>query len=100
MNTNSHRRALLAVFEAGLGPLVEVEARTRSWASATFAGTRHTLGFVVGAEAKLVAFQAGLGDLEIALRGGFVADIAVVSITRCDDERRRVVVDALVIDDV
>lgn len=58
------------------------EIRTRSWASATFAGARHELTFRVegdGAEEVADGFLATLEAAEFTLRGHIMADIAEVS---------------------
>ena len=99
MNVCRHARLLLAAFEAQLGPLADVETCARSWASATFAGTRHSVSFVVGPAADIEAFRRAIEEADIALPRAFVADVAVASVTQSDDTKRRVVVEALVIDE-
>lgn len=63
------------------------EVRSRSWASATFTGARHTVAFRLdgpGAEWAADAFLADLDTAEFRLRGHILADIALVS-----DERTK-----------
>jgi hypothetical protein len=62
------------------------EIRSRSWASATFAGARHQLAFRLegeGAEAAADRFLGRLDATDFELRGHILADIALVS-----EERR------------
>ena len=63
------------------------DIRSRSWASATFAGARHELSFRIdgeGADAAADAFLATLTAAEFDLRGHVMADIALVSEERGD----------------
>jgi hypothetical protein len=56
--------------------------RSRSWASATFCGVRHEIGFRLegeGAERAADAFLDGIEEREFDLRGHVLADIALVS---------------------
>lgn len=55
----------------------------RPWASATFAGTRHTVALCfagAGAQAAGEAFIAALPEHEFAIRGHLVADAAITSV--------------------
>lgn len=58
------------------------------WASATFAGARHTIGLAGADDAALAAWIAGLPDADLPIRGHVVADLSVVSIVRGGDEAR------------
>ncbi len=69
-------RALLAALTDYLGPLDNVAAKTRDWASATFVGMRHELSFVCKASAVLID---ALPDIDLPMDGQFVADMVVVS---------------------
>ncbi len=65
------------------------DVRSRSWASATFAGARHEVCMRVDGEGAAEAtdrFLANLSDAEFDLRGHIVADIALVSDERRDGE--------------
>lgn len=76
---------LLLGFSLDFPSLVVEEIRSRSWASATFAGVRHELTMRLegdGAEACADAFLHGLEEREFDLRGHILADIALVSQTR------------------
>ncbi len=74
---------LSALFELGQGQAELLRHSERNWASATFAGTRHsvTLAFT-GAEAIAAAenLVEALPEHEFAIPGQLVADAAVVSI--------------------
>ena len=79
------------------------EVRSRSWASATFAGARHELSFRIegqGAAAAADAFLAHLEAAEFDLRGHILADIALVSDERRDGEDAvRISLEALTVED-
>jgi hypothetical protein len=79
------------------------EIRSRSWASATFAGARHELSFRIegeGAGAAADAFLAHLEAAEFDLRGHILADIALVSDERRDGEdAARISLEALTVED-
>jgi hypothetical protein len=79
------------------------EIRSRSWASATFAGARHELSFRLegeGAGAAADAFLATLTAAEFDLRGHILADIALVSEARSDDGNVvRISLEALTVED-
>ena len=47
------------------------------WASATFVGARHVFEIDVDDPSRVVTFVAEIDEAEIALRRGFVADVAV-----------------------
>ncbi len=88
---------LLALFTKMLGPLDAVTRHSEPWASATFNGARHEIAFDVSPAADVLRFAAEIGDADIAVRGGFVADVVVASIMRTDDGQR-LSVEALTID--
>ena len=69
-----------------------VAAREQSWASAMFAGARHTLTIEIGV-AGCARMIDGLAEFEFALGEAFVADVGIID--RTDD---RVDIELLVID--
>jgi hypothetical protein len=78
------------------------EIRSRSWASATFAGARHELTFRIegeGAGAAADAFLATLTAAEFDLRGHILADIALVSEERTDEGLVRISLEGLTVED-
>lgn len=86
--TSALLRAIRARFEDVTITIEEI--RSRSWASATFAGARHELAFrIEGERAHAVAdtFLADLESAEFNLRGHILADIGLVSDARPDDGR-------------
>lgn len=86
----------------GLG-LVFEEIRSRSWASVTFSGARHELGFRVCGEGAAEAadhFVRHLEAREFQLRGHIMADIALVSEERPDGAGWvRISLEALTVED-
>jgi hypothetical protein len=93
-------RALRARF-VGLADFFLEEMRSRSWASATFAGARHELAFRLegaGAEAAAADFLATLEAAEFDLRGHVLADIALVSEERSAG-RATIRLEALTVED-
>ncbi len=92
--------ALIADFQCRLGRLVDIECQSTPWRSATFAGERHAIAFTVPGETgcALQNFVQTVGELEIALRKGFVADVAVVDRVS-DADGTRVRIEALTIDE-
>ena len=84
--------------------LVVEEVRSRSWASATFAGARHELTFRVkgpGAGEASEEFVRHLEAAEFPLRGHVMADIALVSEERPDGaDWARISLEALTVEDV
>jgi hypothetical protein len=67
--------------------IVVEEIRSRSWASATFSGSRHELSLRVegdGADGAADRFLGGLEGTEFEMRGHIMADIALVSEGRRD----------------
>jgi hypothetical protein len=99
--TTALLRAVCATF--GTFELVVEEIRSRSWASATFAGGRHELSFKIegkGAGAAANSFLANLTAAEFDLRGHILADIALVSEERDDDgDLVRISLEALTVED-
>jgi hypothetical protein len=76
MSRDAHR-ALLAALTDYLGPLDDVVAKTRDWASATFVGMRHEMCFSCAASAVLID---ALPDVDLPMDGHFVADLELVSV--------------------
>jgi hypothetical protein len=75
MSRDAHR-ALIAALTDYLGPLDDLAAKTRDWASATFVGMQHELSFCCTADAHLID---ALPDVDLPMDGHFVADLRVVS---------------------
>jgi hypothetical protein len=80
--------ALLRALKARVGKnqmLSVREARSESWASATFSGSRHSFAFTLSgkdAEGTASRLAEGLDAMEFDLPGHLVADIALFD--RCD----------------
>ncbi len=95
-------RTLHATF-ATFGGEVEVEAlESRSWASVTFSGARHTLRLGLsggGASEAADRFLSGLTEAEFELKGHIVADMALVSDRRDDGGRVLLTLEALTVED-
>lgn len=75
--------ALLAAFTDRLGPLRLVAHSRRSWHSATFGGWRHTFEVALDVPVDVDRCASEIAEQDIAIPGGFVADVAVV----CDQAR-------------
>lgn len=79
------------------------EIRSRSWASATFAGARHELTFRIAGEGAAEAadeFISHLEAREFELHGHIMADIALVSEEREDGGNSvRISLEALTVED-
>ncbi len=76
-------RLLDAVLRLGGGQARLLRHAERPWASATFAGTRHTVALTfagAGAQAAGEAFIAALPEHEFAIPGQLVADAAIASV--------------------
>lgn len=76
------RSELLRALERHAAPCALLSATSRDWASALFVGARHRLTIAIeGNDAPVRADRLGreLGELDLAMRGGFVADIAVLA---------------------
>lgn len=97
MTAHDPAAALLAAFAARLGPLTDVRCRTVDWQSATFIGQRHRFELTVAA-AVPNDFAEAIAEAEIALRRGFVADVAVTD-RRAGANGTRLTIEALTIDD-
>lgn len=90
-------------FTAFAGAVTVAAIASKPWASITFSGARHRLRIAfdgpgaVGAAADLLE---RLDDLEIALPGQLLADLALLAETRSDDgSQASLEVEALTIDD-
>ncbi len=70
-------RALIIALTDYLGPLTEIVATTRDWSSATFTGMQHTLSFACHAPPALID---ALPDVDLPMRGHFVADLRLVAL--------------------
>ena len=67
------------------------DIRSRGWASATFVGARHEIGFRVegpGAGEAAELFAATLQAREFALRGHILADVALIAKEDFEDGAR------------
>lgn len=94
------RAALLQALEPHAAPFTLIAATSKDWASGLFYGARHRLAIALtgeGRAAQAETLQRELPEMEIALRGGFVADIAVV--TRMDGATPILAIEALTIDE-
>jgi hypothetical protein len=94
------RVALLQALEPQAAPFTLVAATSKDWASGLFCGARHWLAIALVGEGRVAqaeALQRELPETEIALRRGFVADIAVVA--RMDGEAPILAIEALTIDE-
>lgn len=77
------------------------EVWSRSWASATFTGSRHEIAFRIsgdGADAAAGRFLSGLDAREFQLRGHVVADISLVA-REGGSEEARIRLEALTVED-
>lgn len=86
-------RALLRALALHLPGMTVESASSEPWASVTFTGARHLIRALV-AEAVADDFASRAGEIEFALPGHIVADIAV---TRLSPER--IEIEALTIED-
>lgn len=91
-------RALVASADQAGCVVTVADATWERWASATFAGARHTLWLVGAAEPALDTWLAGLPDAEFALRGHLIADLAVIGVKRID-AHVRITLEALTVID-
>ena len=92
MSRDAHR-ALLDALADYLGPIDDVVAKTRDWASATFVGMRHEIAFVCSASATLID---ALPDIDLPMDGHFVADLVLAS-SVWDGLRHQVEIEVLTI---
>lgn len=77
-------RALAASAAAAGCDLAVTGAEWKGWASATFTGARHVLTLAGTDSEAARAWLGALAELELAVRGHVVADIAVAAVTRSD----------------
>ena len=102
---NDATSALLRAIRVRFGNvrIIIEEVRSRSWASATFAGARHELTFrIEGGRAHEAAdaFLADMESAEFSLRGHILADIALVSDARPDHGQAVTIsIEALTVED-
>jgi hypothetical protein len=92
----SARSKLIAAFEAHLGPVRITSYSAKPWYSATFAGARHVFEVQCDDAAAIDGFVTAIAEADIAIPGGFVADVAVTAVragTPC-----QMTVEALTID--
>jgi hypothetical protein len=75
MSRPAHR-ALLDALGDYLGPLDDVVAKTRDWASATFVGMQHEIAFVSTASATIID---ALPEVDLPMDGHFVADLLLIA---------------------
>lgn len=94
-----HAKVLVTAFERWLGAIVLRDIAVRSWASATFVGTRLTLTCVMADDANVALFRAEVPETDFPLRAAFVADIDVGEPSRVREDALELVVEVLVIDD-
>ncbi|MFM6949560.1 MAG: hypothetical protein ACKOW1_00910 [Novosphingobium sp.] len=74
---------LSALFDLAQGQAELLRHSERNWASATFAGTRHTVALAFSGATAIAAGEeliAALPDHEFAIPGQLVADAAVLSV--------------------
>jgi len=72
---------LLRALEPHAGPFTLLGAESRDWASALFVGARHRLALALHGDAaasRAERLRDTLPDMELDLRGGFVADLQVM----------------------
>lgn len=87
--------SLLLAFRARLGELAETGYRAERWHSATFAGVRHIFTLEAGPGQDIPAFARDIAEDDIAVPGGFVADIIV---SQSATDPRRIEISALTIE--
>ncbi|HVJ03005.1 MAG TPA: hypothetical protein VM662_12540 [Sphingomonas sp.] len=91
-------RALVAASERAGCPVSLAEADWTRWASATFAGARHSVVLVGTQSPALDAWLAALPEAEFALRGHLVADLKLVRV-RHAGAARTVEIEALTVEE-
>ncbi len=94
------RAALLRALAPHLGPHALLGKTSRDWASALFVGARHRLAIALeGADALVRAERLvrALGEAELVMQGGFVADLAVM--TRVEGAEPVLAIEALTIEE-
>lgn len=72
---------------AGCDVAVCVQESIR-WASATFAGARHTVALTLRDDPAGGVWLSALGEAELPMRGHLVADVVTVSVARGDGDVR------------
>lgn len=97
--TDRHAKALATAFEHWLGPVTLHNVRTRTWASATFVGTRLTMTFAVSPNADVGLFRAEVHEADFALRRAFVADILVIEPEPGSAASSHLTVEVLIVDE-
>lgn len=100
MTADRSQAALLRALAPHVGPCRMLSAESRDWASALFVGARHRLALALeGADAAARAerLAAGLEDCELAMRGGFVADLQAIA--RIEDGAAVLGIEALTIEE-
>lgn len=91
--------ALLAAFEARLGPVHTLDHHVVPWCSATFSGARHVFRIATQETADIDAFARNIAEVDIFVPRGFVADIADIAVIRlANANNRQIDVEALTID--
>jgi len=87
---------LSALFDLAQGQAELLRHSERNWASATFAGTRHTVVLAFNGAAAIEAAEtliAALPDHEFAIPGQLVADASVISVDQATLPEPRMVVE-------
>lgn len=87
---------LSALFDLAQGQAELLRHSERNWASATFAGTRHTVVLAFNGAAAIDAAEAliaALPDHEFAIPGQLVADASVISVDQATLPEPRMVVE-------
>lgn len=81
-------RALIAsAAQAGCAVTI-IDATWLRWASATFAGARHTIWLEATAGPALDRWLADLPEADLALRESLVADLAVAQVVHAEGQAR------------
>lgn len=96
--TRDAQTALMDALAAYLGPLSLTTAKVRDWASATFVGTQHHIELSLADDDTAACKIAALPDIDLPMRGRFVADLRLVTV-HAHDGRFDVVLEALVVED-
>jgi hypothetical protein len=91
-------RALLAHAATASCTVTITDATWVRWASATFAGARHTVWLEAVAGDGLDRWIADLPEADLALRDHLVADLAVTAITRAGGAAR-ITIEVLTLED-
>lgn len=87
---------LSALFDLAQGQAELLRHSERNWASATFAGTRHTVALAFSGSAAIAAGEeliAALPDHEFSIPGQLVADATVISVDQAALPQPRMVVE-------